>query len=59
MNGALIPAILYYVVTFHPTLAGEPLSFIGPWPRAACIEMVRDVPDAECRAFNSKPRKHR
>lgn len=53
MNGAFIPAVFYYVITFTPAVPAQPLYLMGPVTRDICYQMEREIRGAECRVFHT------
>ena len=41
MNGAAIPAILWYLVTFTPEIPTAPIQLYGPLDREECMQLER------------------
>jgi hypothetical protein len=48
MNGAIIPAVLYYLVSFQPSVPAEPLAWMGPLSRADCMQFERQTSGTWC-----------
>lgn len=53
MNGALIPKIIWFIVSFNPTLMNEHLSVSEPMPRAQCMEYAQNNRNSAC--FSMRP----
>jgi hypothetical protein len=48
MNGAEIPLLLYYLMSFNPSIAMQPISMLGPMSKADCLYMEKHSDGAWC-----------
>jgi len=57
MKGAVIPAILWYLVTFTPEIPAAPITLTGPLSEKQCMEFEQRQPDPYtwCQEFKIKP----
>lgn len=55
MNGAIIPKLIWFIVSFNPGLMNEHLSVSEPMTRAHCIEFARNNTNSWC--FSARPTK--
>ncbi len=51
MNGAIIPAVLYYLVSFQPSVPAAPLDWTGPMSRTDCVRIEQSTSGAWCQAI--------
>ena len=43
MNGTIIPAILWYLVTFTPEVPAAPIQLYGPLEHEECVQLERQA----------------
>jgi hypothetical protein len=55
MNGALIPKIVWFIVSFNPGLMSEHLSVSEPMSHAHCVEYAKNNRNSAC--FSMRPTK--
>ena len=48
MNGAAVPLLLYYLMSFNPEVPAQPVSMLGPMSKADCFFMQRHSDGAWC-----------
>lgn len=48
MNGAEIPLLLFYLMSFNPEVPMQPVSMLGPMSKTDCFYMQRHSDGAWC-----------
>lgn len=57
MNGAIIPAVLYYLLSFQPSVPAEPIAWMGPMSRAECVRFEQASSGTWCQAIHIRKTK--
>ena len=58
MNGAVIPVILYYIMSFQPSVPSQPLSLDGPFTRSECMRIEQQSSGVWCQAIRIRKKEH-
>lgn len=60
MNGAIIPAVLWYLVTLNPSVPNGPITMFGPMEKADCLLQEKEIDDPYtwCQSINLKEHFH-